>query len=257
MLEPPGKKLFLMGIVFGRISEERPLYDVVHVFRDSASLPSASYGPPELRKYAPRLVSEYAYDAKTEGSNDAFRALARYIGVFGTPENRAGDAALPIAMTAPVTMGTSGPTKVSMTAPVTMGQRGDARASEAGMQVMQFGMPRTFKTVDECPRPTNPKVSVREIPSYYCVALAFNGSFVRALELSLRRRARFRVLLSASGVLALQEKENMEEKGAYLLKNVVQHFGLLPVLADPRPFYYGALALQSVPVQMWAGLAQS
>jgi hypothetical protein len=42
-----------------------------------------------------------------------------------------------------------------------------------------------------------------------------------------------------------------------LLKNVVQHFGLLPVLADPRPFYYGALALQSVPVQMWAGLAQS
>ena len=49
----------------------------------------------------------------------------------------------------------------------------------------------------------------------------------------------------------------MEEKGAYLLKNVVQHFGLLPVLADPRPFYYGALALQSVPVQMWAGLAQA
>ena len=169
-----------MGIVFGRISEERPLYDVVHVFSDSASLPSSSYGPPELRKYAPRLVSEYAYDAKTEGTNEAFRALARYIGVFGTPENRAGDAALPIAMTAPVTMGTSGPTKVSMTAPVTMGQRGDARASEAGMQVMQFGMPRTFKTVDECPRPTNPKVSVREIPSYYCVALAFNGSFVRA-----------------------------------------------------------------------------
>jgi hypothetical protein len=49
----------------------------------------------------------------------------------------------------------------------------------------------------------------------------------------------------------------MEEKGAYLLKNVVQHFGLLPVLADPRPFYYGALALQSVPMQMWAGLAQA
>ena len=49
----------------------------------------------------------------------------------------------------------------------------------------------------------------------------------------------------------------MEEKGAYVLKNVVQHFGLLPVLADPRPFYYGALALQSVPVQMWAGLAQA
>jgi hypothetical protein len=173
-----------MGIVFGRVSEERPLFDVVHVFRDSASLPSF-YGPPELRKYAPRLVSEYAYDSKTEGTNEAFRALARYIGVFGTPENRAGDAGMAIAMTAPVTMGTSGPTKVSMTAPVTMGQRGDAGASDGGTQVMQFGMPRSFKSLDECPRPTNPRVSIREIPTHYCIAVAFNGSFVRALAAAL------------------------------------------------------------------------
>ncbi len=31
----------------------------------------------------------------------------------------------------------------------------------------------------------------------------------------------------------------MEEKGQWLLNNVVKAFGLLPVLSDPKPFYYG------------------
>ena len=72
-----------MGSVFGRIDVECPAHTV---------LKTAPWG--EVRSY-PELVSIEANDA----ANDAFGKLAGFIGVTGPPKN---DAAMPVAMTAPV-----------------------------------------------------------------------------------------------------------------------------------------------------------
>ncbi|CAK0901161.1 unnamed protein product [Prorocentrum cordatum] len=78
-----------------------------------------------LLRYAPSVVAETNFDGAW-GSNNVgspFGALARYIGVFGTPQNTAagGASAQPIAMTAPVLVSPQpqgAPEAISMTAPV-------------------------------------------------------------------------------------------------------------------------------------------
>ena len=83
-----------MGVVFGRISEELPRHTVV--------MEKATY---QIRRYDPSIavMCDYRQGWGTSADGGPFGSLARYIGVFSTPENMAKtQKAEPIAMTAPV-----------------------------------------------------------------------------------------------------------------------------------------------------------
>jgi hypothetical protein len=124
-----------------------------------------------------------------------------------------------IAMTAPVVVGGQ-PQKMAMTAPVTMAsghapvlntKNGDLSADELkqrGPQIMQFNLPSQF-TLANAPRPTNPKVQIREIPPKFVAAETFSGSF---------------------------KQQNMDSHGFALLK-AVQAEGLVPDTSEHQTYY--------------------
>ncbi|CAN7137860.1 unnamed protein product [Brassica rapa subsp. narinosa] len=94
-------KTYIMGMVFGKIVVETPKYTV-----------SKSGDGYEVRQYPPAVSAEVTYDpSEFKGDRDGgFQVLAKYIGVFGKPENQK------IAMTAPVV--TTEGEKIAMTSPV-------------------------------------------------------------------------------------------------------------------------------------------
>ena len=126
----------------------------------------------EIRDYEQVVVAETMDDG-----NSGFRTLARYIGVFGTPENRVrgadGDPTNPskIAMTAPVINQT-----IAMTAPV-LNERIDMTSpvlsSNTGRSTMAFVLPKEYKTVDSAPIPTNKNVRLRQLPKRKCAVMQF------------------------------------------------------------------------------------
>lgn len=122
-------------------------------------------GQVELRRYAPTIVAETIVDGPLDAASSAgFRRIAAFI--FG--DNRRGQDGTgeTIAMTAPVTMQADGET-IAMTAPVTI-ERG------AGRWRMSFVMPAEY-TMDTLPTPTDPQVTLREVPSKTTAALRFSG----------------------------------------------------------------------------------
>ena len=68
-----------MGTVFGKESVKEPPFELQLKRNDVKT----SY---ELRKYGERYAASVEYSANGDTSSP-FRTLARYIGVFGTPEN--------------------------------------------------------------------------------------------------------------------------------------------------------------------------
>lgn len=105
-----------MGVVFGRISEETPKYDVVAEDIGEGVM---------VRRYAPVYVAKCVSTdfSNIKNRNDfnsaAFRVLAKYIGVFTKPRNTVAseqtESGEKIAMTAPVKL-----EKIPMTAPVVL-----------------------------------------------------------------------------------------------------------------------------------------
>eukprot|EP00976_Prorocentrum_cordatum_P009127 182170-Prorocentrum_minimum.AAC.3 len=79
-----------MGAMFGKIAVEVPQYEVL--------LKKPLY---EIRKYPPFVIVSTSAEDMVEGNN-SFGKLAKYIGVFGSPENSKKEA---ISMTAPVVTG--------------------------------------------------------------------------------------------------------------------------------------------------------
>ena len=75
------RALPIMGMVFGRTGVKEPSYSVLK-----------SFGNFEVRKYPAVLtasvVTNDPTNSKAVEANQAFRVLAKYIGVFGKPENR-------------------------------------------------------------------------------------------------------------------------------------------------------------------------
>lgn len=133
-----------MGQVFGRTGVKEPAYEVLYHHTKGF--------PYEIRRYGERFVAETTYG---DGSDDSspFMALARYIGVFGKPENEGNTQ---ISMTAPVAKKEG--TAIAMTAPVSMKQ------GEGGQKVMDFFLPAEYDSLDKIPKPTNPKVVIKEVP---------------------------------------------------------------------------------------------
>jgi hypothetical protein len=114
------------------------------------------------------LVETPCTDAgvNSKDNSEAFRRLAKYIGVFGQAQN---DGKSSIAMTAPV-INTGKGEKVAMTAPV---------VNAAGK--MAFVLPSKYKTVEEAPKPIDPLVSLRQLPERDTAVLTFYGTATDAV----------------------------------------------------------------------------
>lgn len=160
-----------MGSVFGKESVQEPEYEVL-LDRNSSKTPY------ELRQYGVRYAAWVAYEG-ADNTSAPFRALARYIGVFGTPENEGQKS---LSMTAPVIMKKDivEPQSISMTAPVVMDGSGASKR-------MMFMLPQEYDAMDKVPKPTNPNVHIAQVPSEIGVVHRYNGSMDDSIN---RQKAR-------------------------------------------------------------------
>ena len=123
-------------------------------------------GDYELRQYAPMIVAETLVQGPLEQASPAgFEPIAGYI--FGDNRARTGTSTATIAMTAPVTIEPD-TRPIAMTAPVTMQQ-------DAGRWRMRFFMPSSL-SMATLPIPTNPAVTLRELPGENAAAVVFSGA---------------------------------------------------------------------------------
>lgn len=152
-----------MGSVFGKESVKEPHFDIV-LERKNANV-KTSY---EMRKYGERFAASVTYDEDSQ--NSGFGTLASYIGVFGTAKN---EGATSMAMTAPVVMEQQGkPESIAMTAPVVM------ENTSGNMMKMMFMLPEEYDDMSKIPKPTNPAVSIEELPSEIGVVHRYNGKLM-------------------------------------------------------------------------------
>jgi hypothetical protein len=113
----------------------------------------------EIRDYAPMTVAvAEVKDERREAIRKGFRIIADYI--FGN-----NTAAQKVPMTAPVTQ--QGNEKIAMTAPVT-------QQAEGKTWRVRFIMPSKY-TMETLPKPNNPAVAPKKIPSKRLVVIRFSG----------------------------------------------------------------------------------
>jgi len=147
-----------MGMVVGKIDVECAKFDLIHHEKEQ--------GEYQVRRYHPAVAAQVDCANDSEG----FRQLARYIGVFGTPENVG---ATETAMTAPVVN-----TAIAMTAPVVntpqpIAMTAPVANSTAGQ--MQFILPSTI-TMENAPVPTDNAVQIVQLPERTYAVLQYSGS---------------------------------------------------------------------------------
>ncbi|CAH1418598.1 unnamed protein product [Lactuca virosa] len=142
-----------MGMVFGKLRVETPKFEVVKS--------TADY---EIRQYPPSVVAEITYDpTQFKGDKDAgFSILAKYIGVFGNPQNTKPEK---IAMTSSVITKAE---KIGMTSPV-------MTKGNVGRVTMQFTLPEKYKKAEEAPKPVDERVVITEEGEKKYAVVGFNG----------------------------------------------------------------------------------
>jgi hypothetical protein len=144
-----------MGIVFGVTGAKEPPYSLIH---------SNAF---EVRRYEPYFVAEVRKQlGDNKEDNESFSILAKYIGVFGKPQNIKQSS---IAMTAPVVTNKV-PEKIAMTTPVVTSN------DQTEASFMQFILPFEYKQLNDVPKPTDERVSIRQIPSKVVAVNRFSGS---------------------------------------------------------------------------------
>jgi len=187
-----------MGTVFGKESVKEPPFDIVLQRKDAAK---TSY---ELRKYGERFAASVEY-SNTDETGTPFRTLARYIGVFGTPEN---EGTTSIAMTAPVVMENDNnkPESIAMTAPVVM--ENSSSGSSSGMKKMMFMLPEEYNDMSKIPKPKNPAVHIEQIPSEIGVVHRYNGNFNSKINRAVAKELGEQLL--SDGVPGLTEEYVMD-----------------------------------------------
>lgn len=142
--------LFLAGCsLFGIQSEESPGYEILE-----------KHGTVEIRQYRPFLVvqTEDAGDYEAASKRSFFRLLDYISGKNQSKQK--------IAMTAPVLQEPKSE-KITMTAPVFQEQSGQK-------WTMRFVLPSQYQLAT-APQPTDPAVSIMEIPAKMVAVLQFSG----------------------------------------------------------------------------------
>ena len=126
-------------------------------------------GAIEIREYAPSVVAEVVVEGEfEEASNRAFRPLFRYIDGDNTMRRE-------IAMTAPVSQQESSrktSQKIAMTAPVSQERAPDG-------WTVSFMMPSEY-TMETLPRPNDPAITLRQVPSYRAAVIRYSGRWSEA-----------------------------------------------------------------------------
>lgn len=156
-------RLFLKGLwgvcmpILGLLSQvalggiEKTSYQVIE-----------KHGPIELRLYAAQIVAETTVEGDfKEVGNEGFRRLFKYI----SGNNRTRQS---IAMTAPVGQQPQSE-KIAMTSPVGQQKSGD-------QYLITFMMPSHY-TMETLPEPNDPRVTLRQIPEHYAVAIRYSGTW--------------------------------------------------------------------------------
>lgn len=156
-----------MGSVFGKETVLEPAFKTL---LQRTAPATTTY---QIREYGTRFVAEVDY-AGGKKTGTPFRALAKYIGVFGAAENEGKEA---MAMTAPVAMERKG-TPMAMTAPVAM----EKNANKEGGKKMKFFLPAEYDTLEKIPKPTNPDVKILEVPPQVGVVHRYSGSLTDELH---------------------------------------------------------------------------
>lgn len=124
----------------------------------------------ELRRYPAHLLAEVeVVSSFTDAGNRAFRVLVAFI----SGRNRTGGK---VAMTAPA-LQEQASTRIGMTSPVVQEASG-----QPGRQVVAFVMPAEF-TLDTLPTPSDPRITVREIPAQLAAARTFTGRWSERIYL--------------------------------------------------------------------------
>ncbi len=127
---------------------EIPSYKVIQSFENI-----------EIREYAPAIVAQVEVPGERKiAINTGFRLLADYI--FGNNVSKE-----KIAMTAPVVQQKG--QKIAMTAPVT-------QIKENDQWLVEFTMPSEY-TMDNLPKPNNPRVLVKNKEMGLTAAIRFSG----------------------------------------------------------------------------------
>lgn len=144
-----------MGLL---LSFPRELFGATSHYESYAYTTIRQYGSWSVRQYSAAVAAE---TSGGRGDNSGFGTLARYIGVFSTPENSQGN---PVAMTTPVVS-----TPIAMTTPVVSKSSGTQGSS------MRFVLPSVYQQVSDAPVPTSSRVNLVAIPARQMAAFTFSG----------------------------------------------------------------------------------
>ena len=172
------------------------------------------YGPAktvEIRRYAPYIIASFTADADStmrESLGKGFMSVAGYI--FGKNQAKASEASsTKVAMTSPVVsekVAMTSPVvseKVAMTSPVVsekvaMTSPVVSENSGGDAYTVSFIMPSEY-TMATLPTPTDPRVTLKEVPSRTLAALRWRGPSVKE-EVMMSYAAELRSALEKEGI---------------------------------------------------------
>ncbi len=146
-----------------------------HGVKEPAFVVERSADGYEVRRYEPYLVAETQIPPGTDDPlGTGFRMLFNYIGGANQGSRK-------IDMTAPVLKEEPCAEKIPMTKPV-------LRRQEQGMTRVAFVLPADY-TMKTAPKPNNPRILIREIPTRRLAVLRFSGYATDSVVKEKRERA--------------------------------------------------------------------